>query len=192
MTGPVIVRIAGAADAPALAALRRAWTAERNPGDGAAGDAGFEARFRDWFRREAARRVTWLAEVSGEPAGMVNLTLFERMPQPGRDPGSWGYLGNAYVLPAHRDQGIGSRLLRALLGYADARGCVRVVLNPSERSGPLYRRLGFSAEHGLLVRRRPALASPGGRPGLPGSRATTAGRPWPGRPGVPASGAPAL
>jgi GNAT superfamily N-acetyltransferase len=159
MSAPV-VRIAAAADAPALAALRRAWTAEWNPGGGGAGDEGFEARFLDWYQREAARRVTWLAEVSGEPAGMVNLTVFERMPQPGRDPGSWGYLGNAFVLPAHRNQGIGSRLLRALLDYTDARGYVRVVLNPSERSGPLYRRFGFSAEHGLLVRRRPALAGP--------------------------------
>jgi len=158
MSAPV-VRIAAAADAPALAALRRAWTAEWYPGDGGAGDEGFEARFLDWYQREAARRVTWLAELSGEPAGMVNLTVFERMPQPGRDPGSWGYLGNAFVLPAHRDQGIGSRLLRALLDYTDARGYVRVVLNPSERSGPLYRRFGFSAEHGLLVRRCPALAA---------------------------------
>jgi GNAT superfamily N-acetyltransferase len=86
---------------------------------------------------------------------MVNLTVFERMPQPGRDPGSWGYLGNAFVLAAHRDRGIGSRLLRALLDYTDGHGYVRVVLNPSERSGPFYRRFGFSAEHGLLVRRCP-------------------------------------
>ena len=156
MNAPVI-RIAGAADGPALAALRRAWTAEWNPGDDGADDPGFEARFLDWYEREAARRVTWLAEVSGEPAGMVNLTLFERMPQPGRDPGSWGDLGDAYVLPAHRDQGIGSRLLRALLDYTHGHRYVRVVLNPSQRSGPFYRRLGFSPEHGLLVRRCPAL-----------------------------------
>ena len=45
MTAPVI-RIAGAADAPALAALRRAWTAEQY---GPADDEGFEARFLDWF-----------------------------------------------------------------------------------------------------------------------------------------------
>ncbi len=53
MTAPVI-RIAGAADAPALAALRRAWTAEQY---GPVDDEGFEARFLDWYERESARRV---------------------------------------------------------------------------------------------------------------------------------------
>ena len=61
MTAPV-VRIAGAADAPALAALRRAWTAEQQ---GHVDDEGFEARFLDWYERESARRVSWVAEVSG-------------------------------------------------------------------------------------------------------------------------------
>jgi len=152
MTAPVI-RIAGAADAAALAALRRAWTAEQ---DGSVGDEGFEARFLDWYERESARRVAWLAEAAGEAVGMMNLAVFERMPSPGRDAGSWGYLSNAFVLAAHRDQGIGSLLLRALLAYADDRDYVRVVLRPSARSVPFYGRLGFSASDSLLVRHRPA------------------------------------
>ncbi len=156
MTEPVI-RIAGPADTPALAALRRAWTAEES---GPADDEGFEARFRHWYERESARRVTWLAEVTGEPVGMVNLAVFERMPVPGCDPGAWGYLGNAFVLAAYRDRGIGSRLLRALLAYADDHGYLRVVLSPSERSVPFYQRFGFGAGSGLLVRPRPALTSP--------------------------------
>ena len=57
MTVPVI-RIAGAADAPALAALRRAWTAERH---GHVADPGLESRFLDWYEREPARHVSWLA-----------------------------------------------------------------------------------------------------------------------------------
>jgi GNAT superfamily N-acetyltransferase len=152
MTTPVI-RIAGAADAPGLAVLRRAWTAEQY---GPADDAGFEARFLDWYERESARRVCWLAEVSGAAVGMVNLAAFDRMPSPGWDAGSWGYLSNAFVLAAHRDRGIGSLLVRALLSYADDHGYVRVVLHPSERSIPFYGRLGFSADDSLLVRHRPA------------------------------------
>jgi GNAT superfamily N-acetyltransferase len=150
-----VVRIAGPADAPALAALRRAWTEEQH---GSLADEGFEARFASWFERESARRVTWLAELAGEPAGMVNLTVFDRMPQPGRDPGRWAYLGNAFVLSAFRNQGIGSALMGALLRYADERRYVRVVLSPSERSVPLYQRHGFRADGGLLVR-----PGPGGR-----------------------------
>ncbi|HTR93968.1 MAG TPA: GNAT family N-acetyltransferase [Trebonia sp.] len=151
MDAPVI-KIAGPDDAPALAALRRAWTEENH---GPAGDADFEARFLDWYRREAQRRVSWLAEAGGDLVGMMNMSVFERMPQPGRDPGCWGYLANAFVLAAHRDRGIGSLLLRALLGYADERQFVRVVLRPSERSIPFYERLGFTADHDLLVRHRP-------------------------------------
>ena len=152
MIAPVI-RIAGAADAPALAALRRAWTAEQY---GPVDDEGFEARFLDWYERESARRVCWLAAVPGEAVGMMNLAVFERMPGPGWDAGSWGYLSNAFVLAAYRDQGIGSLLLRALLVYADEHDCVRVVLHPSERAIPFYERLGFSADDSLLVRHRTA------------------------------------
>ena len=152
MTEPVI-RMAGAADSAALAALRRAWTAEQY---GPVDDEGFEARFLDWYERESARRVAWLAEAAGEAVGMMNLAVFERMPSPGRDAGSWGYLSNAFVLAAHRDQGIGSLLLRALLAHADAREYVRIVLRPSGRAIPFYERLGFSADNDLLVRHRPA------------------------------------
>jgi GNAT superfamily N-acetyltransferase len=149
-----VIRIAGPADAAALAALRRAWTAEQH---GPVADEGFEARFRDWYERESARRVSWLAEARGEMTGMMNLVDFERMPQPGRDPGSWGYLANSFVLAAHRNQGIGSLLLRALLAHADDHGYVRVVLRPSERAVPFYQRAGFTGDTGFLVRHaRPA------------------------------------
>ena len=151
MTAPVI-RIASAEDAPALAALRRAWTAEQH---GPVDDPGFEARFLDWYERESARRFSWLAEAGGEMVGMMNMSVFERMPQPGRDPGCWGYLANAFVLAAHRDRGIGSLLLRALLGYADEHRFVRVVLSPSQRAIPFYRRLGFTANNDLMVRHWP-------------------------------------
>jgi GNAT superfamily N-acetyltransferase len=150
MAAPVI-RIAAAADAPALAALRRAWTEEQH---GDVGDEQFEARFLDWYQREWGRRISWLAEVSGKPVGMMNLAVFNRMPQPGREAGTWGYLGNAFVLAAYRGQGIGSLLLRALLAHADESGYVRVVLRPAQRAIPFYRRAGFVADNDLLVRHR--------------------------------------
>lgn len=141
--------MAEAADAPALAALRRAWTAEN---DGNAADDGFEARFLDWYEREVGRRVSWLAEISGDPVGMMNMVIFERMPRPGRGTGTWGYLANAFVLAPHRDRGIGGRLLAALLAYADDADYARVVLRPSARAIPFYQRAGFTADHDLLVR----------------------------------------
>src|SRR5580693_9193528 len=141
MSAPVI-RIADATDATALAALRRAWTAEQ---DGHVDDERFEARFLDWYERESARRVSWLAEVRGETVGMMNLAVFSRMPQPGRDASSWGYLANAVVLAAYRSHGIRALLLRALLAFAERDGCARLGLRPSVRSLAFYRRHGFSA-----------------------------------------------
>lgn len=150
MTAPLI-RMATAADAPALAALRRTWTVEQH---GHVDDEEFEARFRDWYEREAGRRISWLAEVGGEPVGMMNLAVFDRMPQPGREAGTWGYLANAFVLAAYRGQGIGSLLLRALLAHADESGYARVVLRPARRAVPFYQRAGFKADNDLLVRHR--------------------------------------
>jgi GNAT superfamily N-acetyltransferase len=150
MAAPVI-RIATAADAPALAALRRTWTEEQH---GDVGDEEFEARFLDWYEREAGRRISWLAEVAGEPVGMMNLAVFNRMPQPGREAGTWGYLANAFVLAAYRGQGIGTLLLRALLTHTDESGYVRVVLRPSRRAIPFYGRAGFVADHELMIRHR--------------------------------------
>jgi GNAT superfamily N-acetyltransferase len=146
-----VIRIADATDGPAVAALRRAWTAEDH---GEVEDEGFEARFLDWYERESDRRISWLAEVSGEPVGMMNLAIFERMPRPGRDVGTWGYLANAFVLRPHRNQGTGRLLLDALLAHADAHDYVRVVLRPSERAIPFYLRAGFTADGGFLVRHR--------------------------------------
>jgi GNAT superfamily N-acetyltransferase len=149
----ITVRQAADADVPALAELRRASALELRPGSE---DEGFQERFASWYLRESSRRLAWLAEADGHPVGMVNLAVFERMPRPGDDPGRWGYLANAYVRPAHRNQGIGTLLIEAVLGYADSRGFARVVLSPSERSIPFYRRVGFGRADALLLRERPA------------------------------------
>ena len=145
-----LIRLAGPDDLTALADLRRRWTTERQ---GPSADPDFAHRFSDWFTAEARRRRFWLAEVDQEAVGMVNLLHFERMPTPGRDAGRWGYLGNMFVVAEHRGRGVGRQLLDALVAHAEAEGLVRIVLSPSDRSIPFYRRAGFSDAHELLVRR---------------------------------------
>jgi GNAT superfamily N-acetyltransferase len=144
--------MAAEADVPALAALRRQLSVDQV---GRVDDPDFEQQFREWYEAESSRRVTWLAELDGDPVGMVSLAVFERMPRPGRPTGRWGYLGNAYVRADHRDRGIGTALITALLDYADAHRLERVVLSPSPRSVPLYRRMGFGPADMLLARRLP-------------------------------------
>jgi GNAT superfamily N-acetyltransferase len=144
----VTVRQAGAPDLAAIARLRRASAQEQ---DGERADPGFDEAFASWFAREMSHRIFWLAEVAGQPVGSMNLMVFDRMPRPGRPPGRWGYLGNAFVLAPQRNQGIGGQLLAGVLGYAAGHRFARVVLSPSERSIPFYRRAGFRGADELLV-----------------------------------------
>jgi GNAT superfamily N-acetyltransferase len=151
-----VIRRAEDADLPAIARLRRESTVEQ---DGDRADPSFEERFSAWYARESSRRIMWLAEVDGRMVGAVNLAVFERMPRPGRSPGRWGYLGNAFVLAAYRNQGTGRQLLDAALGYASENGFARVVLSPTERAIPFYERAGFGPADALMV------WTPGGRRG---------------------------
>lgn len=146
-----VVRLASYDDRAAVAGLRRAWTEEK--AGRAIEDDGFDARFEEWLQREQHQRVTWLAEVDGEPVGMVNMLVFTRMPRPGEtQPSQWGYLANCYVRPERRSSGLGSILLDACTAYADERGFVRIVLSPSDRSVPFYGRGGFEPATSLMVR----------------------------------------
>lgn len=147
MTGATIRQAAGE-DLAAIAQLRRESAQEQ---DGELTDPGFDDRFTEWFARESSRRIFWLAEAGGRPVGAMNLAVFERMPRPGREPARWGYLGNAFVRAAYRDQGIGRQLIDAVLSYAGEHGFARVVLSPSQRSIPFYRRAGFRSASELLV-----------------------------------------
>ena len=147
-----MIRAAAPSDAAASAGLRRHWCLERH-GTAPDTEEGFEARFTEWYAGQlASGSRAWLAYEGAEPVGMLVMFVHERMPEPGRDAGCWGYVGNVFVLPQLRDAGTGRRLLEAALDHADAHGFARVVLNPSPRSVPFYERAGFVGDHPLLVR----------------------------------------
>jgi GNAT superfamily N-acetyltransferase len=131
----VTVRVAKAGDAGALAMLRSLWTEVSDPA--------FEARMADWIAAEGDRRTTWLALAGDDPAGMASLFEYRRMPRPGRPDSRWGYVSNMFVREDLRDRGIGSAVLAAVIAAAGERGYARLVLSPSERSLPFYRRAGF-------------------------------------------------
>jgi GNAT superfamily N-acetyltransferase len=151
-----LIRRAEHADLAAIVHLRREWTQEEH---GDIADLDYDENLAAWFTRELPRRIVWLAEEGGRPVGMMNLASYERMPRPGRALSRWGYLGNAFVLAAFRNRGIGSQLVRAALNYADENGFARVVLSPTERSIPLYERAGFGPAGALMLRTLPGSGS---------------------------------
>ncbi len=78
---------------------------------------------------------------------MANLQVFERMPRPDVPDVQRAHVAKVWVDPAHRRQGVGRLLMDAVLRWCRAHGMVRVVLNPSEVSLPLYRSVGFRPAH---------------------------------------------
>jgi GNAT superfamily N-acetyltransferase len=154
MGSDVVVRLAGADDVGAIEGLRSTWSA------GARSDADFERRMDDWLALEGARRTVWLATLAGAPVGMASMLEYRRMPRPGRPDSRWGYVSNMFVREEHRNRGIGSALLTAIVAAAEERGYARLVLSPSARALRFYRRAGFvipddaAGDHRLLVRPR--------------------------------------
>jgi aminoglycoside 6'-N-acetyltransferase len=110
---------------------------------------------RELAARGRDRRITWVGEVDGAVVGMLNLTVFRRMPKPKRRDGapgsSWAYVSTVYVTPAHRKGGLGTLLVAEAVRYARALGMTRLVLNPSAMAAPLYARAGFVSASELMM-----------------------------------------
>ncbi len=137
------------ADLADLARMRTAWTAEQRLD--AAEDVGFTQRLSEWWDRQGGQRRAWVARGgSGVAVGMANVQVVDRMPRPGQPDSRWAYLANVWVDPGHRGSGVGGSLMAATLDWCRTEGMVRVVLNPSAVSLPLYRRFGFRPANDLM------------------------------------------
>ncbi|MFF0463767.1 GNAT family N-acetyltransferase [Streptomyces mexicanus] len=154
MITDVDVREADAADAPVLARLRWAFKQEDHDGDLCEPVRPMK-HAEDWIRDRLAseRWLAWVAESDGEICGHVFLHLVERMPEPYEDNTPVGYVTNFYVVPEHRNRGIGAALLQALRRHAQRSGIDVLIVWPSEGSVPLYRRAGFRTPTELLEAR---------------------------------------
>ena len=137
------MRIAGEEDVSLLAVLRRAWNDET--ADGPIDATGFYAAFRAWWDAERPTRTFFLAQVDGAVVGMANVKRYERMPVAGRTAGHWGYVGNVFVLPEHRNAGVGQALMEEIHGWAIREGMAHLRLAPSPLSVRFYERLGYAA-----------------------------------------------
>ncbi|WP_031153722.1 GNAT family N-acetyltransferase [Streptomyces erythrochromogenes] len=151
MTTDPVVRPARPADARALAELR--WTFKQEDFGGRAPTPARDvAEAERWIRDRLGdgRWLAWVAEGGGGIRGHVFLCLVERMPEPYEDNSAVGYVTNFFVMPAYRNKGVGSALLAALREHARGAGLDGLIVWPSERSAPLYQRLGFLPPEELL------------------------------------------
>jgi GNAT superfamily N-acetyltransferase len=146
-----IIRPAGPGDAAALAALRWQFKVEDDGGNVPEDEEKFTAECEGWLRaRMAGPWRAWLAEVEGRPCGHVFVSLVEKVPSPFPGSEALGYVTNFYVIPEHRNRGLGKALLDEVTRYARAHQLDTLIVWPSERSTPLYQRCGFGRPGELL------------------------------------------
>lgn len=151
-TSVTTIRSATGADAAELARLRWEFKLEEEPGASEAGAReAFLADCEAWLRdRLEGIWEAWVAEVGERIVGHVFVSVVERMPSPVGIDAPIGYVTNFFVVPEHRSRGIGAMLLEAVNDHARRAPLCTLIVWPSERSDPLYRRHGYAVGDELL------------------------------------------
>ena len=113
----------------------------------------FLARCESWMKkrlRERGQWRCWVAEQQAVLVGAVWAQLIEKIPNPVSEPEYYVYLTNFYVREEYRGEGIGSRLLAAVLEWSKNQNAEKVILWPTEGSKTFYLRHGFSVAGDLM------------------------------------------
>ncbi|GAA3486876.1 GNAT family N-acetyltransferase [Streptomyces cremeus] len=151
MSKDFTVRPAKPADASRLAEMRWTFTQESHEGRPPAPARSVEEAER-WIhdRLSDGRWLAWVAETENEICGHVFICPMEWMPEPYENNNPVGYVTNFFVLPSRRNNGVGAALLATLKEHARSARLECLIVWPSERSIPLYQRVGFQAPEELL------------------------------------------
>lgn len=136
-------RPATADELPLLGAFTWQMTAEDQPVTQPL--ESYVQHFLQWARRVAPTHSPFVA-ADDAVVGMAWLALVARTPRPGPVDRYDGDLQTVYVLPEHRNRGIGAGLVTTILRHAWDRGLGSVTVSSGRRAVPLYQRVGFTGE----------------------------------------------
>jgi GNAT superfamily N-acetyltransferase len=142
-------REATVVDLPVLARLRWECHTEGHPAD----ERDFESYrigFARWWSAQQGRCRAVVAVDGSQVVGMGFLALVDRVPSPGSLDRHHGDIQSMYVVPAYRNEGVGTAVLRALLDLACRSGCERIEVHSGRRAVPFYERSGFEHLDRLL------------------------------------------
>lgn len=116
-------------------------------------EAGREAFTREFPQNDLHTEDLYhfLAEVDGKPVGAISVRKVWKVPAPGRPEAAWGYFTNTYVLPEHRNDGVGAALLAHVEAWAHAEELELLIVWPSDRAYPFYERAGYTRRQDPLV-----------------------------------------
>jgi ribosomal protein S18 acetylase RimI-like enzyme len=141
--GDVIYRRAVPADAGTLAAARAAFLREVGPGDTV--DGILVEAMRSYFAETLSNGefAAVVATVDGEVIATSGMAEHRNPPSPRNPFGRSGYIMNMYTVPAWRNRGIASTILRKLLELASEKGYSAVSLHALPGAQSLYSKAGF-------------------------------------------------
>ncbi len=147
--GRIVVRRATPVDAAAVAELRWLWrTGERGETGPQRDD--FIASFTTWVIEHLHSHIPLVAICGHRHVGMAFLAIVERVPGVREWTRLSGHIQSAFVLPDYRGGGIGLQLVEGIIAEARQLHLEYLVVHPSTRSIPLYRRIGFADGGGVL------------------------------------------
>lgn len=85
----------------------------------------------------------WVARHSEAVIAVMTIIAIFQLPSPERPEGQWAYLTNCYVMPEHRNSGIGTKLLGKVKDWCVQQDFEVVIVWPSDRAFSFYDRAGF-------------------------------------------------
>jgi GNAT superfamily N-acetyltransferase len=144
------IRLATAADAAVLAELR--WRLRTETSQPIEDHDAFVARCQAWFETSLASEqwFCWLCETAGRAVGSLILHVVGKVPNPVGVSERLGYITSVFLEPDVRNQGAGTLLLDEATRVARGLGCEALILWPTARSVPFYRRAGFDVPADML------------------------------------------
>ncbi|MEU6553527.1 GNAT family N-acetyltransferase [Streptomyces sp. NPDC046915] len=145
----ITIRPAEPGELTAVAGLRWQWLSE-NGGEPSTGREEFVRHFARWARENAASHRCVVLLRGEAVIGMAWLAVLPRVPAPHALERASGDLQCVYVVPGERDDGLGGRLIDAVLDRARELGLERVTVHSSPRAIPAYARHGFEPSPRLL------------------------------------------
>lgn len=145
----VDIRPARSDELAAVAALR--WRCELESRTAPASTREeFTRRFVEWVGRNTDSHQCLVAVRDATVIGMAWLAVTARVPMPHSPKRASGDVQSVYIVPEERANGVGGRLVTAVLALAREAGLERVTVHSSSQAVSVYARSGFAVSPKLL------------------------------------------
>ena len=92
----------------------------------------------------------WVAIEEDKIISHIYIIVVKKVPKPDKLDGEWGYVTAVYTIPEYQNQGIGKQLMDKVKDWSMNKGLELLIVWPSDRSIPFYKRSGFNEMNDIL------------------------------------------